>query len=652
MKRNYMALCAAILIAACGPSNGPAPAPATASTPTGPSAPPAAGPPAPAETKLDEQTVASSSGTKLRYFRDVLDSDQPQTPSFELEAERFSMTADNLYIVEKATAIAYGKDGSQTKFEAGEGQFDENTKTTQLKGNAICTMGTQRVEMQDVIWTNETQTAATQNPVVVSDGETKLQAGSMEYNTDTKVLALHTLSGTVSMKGPQTDAAPATTDTETFEFIDVKKGGLGEFLDGQLQHITGGVEIALRGPDPNAKPMQLSAEKIEFQWNEGERTKPKGIRLEGGVSVDGPQGLITAGRADLDLAANSLVFAGNVQGKSESIESFDAERIVYDMKTGDSEMTNLVARGISLGAPGAEAKSGAADFSRMNIERAGRVVSSGGQVKTMTGGVSITLEPRAAGGTPMKLNAGEAVFSWSGDGGQPTAIAMRGSVRVDGPQGAIHADRGDLDLAKKELVFTGKVNGSLPQLERFDAGKLVYNIESGETLMSNVTAKGLAIAAQKKDDKPVEDADKKKGYSRMDIESAPEVSLTGQNLNWMRGGVSLIMRADDPKEPPLTVTAGELVFGYEKDQTSPQRILLKQNVAMDAPEMSVKSDQADLNIGANLVVFTGNVSGSTPQVSDFIATQLSYNMATRRFTTKGWKAARVSTKTQEEATQP
>ncbi|MCC6155536.1 MAG: LPS export ABC transporter periplasmic protein LptC, partial [Candidatus Hydrogenedentes bacterium] len=351
MKRNYMAFAAALLIAACGsskeetsptaPSATAAPA-ESASTPAPPAGAtePATAATAPAPSAPAGETVASSTGTKLRFFRDVLESDQPQKPSFELLAERFAMTVDqatgdNVYVVEKATAVAYGKDGTETRFEADGGTFNDTTKTTQLTGHVVCTTGTQRVEMQDVIWTNETMTAATQNPVIVSDGETKLQAGSMEYNTDTRTLSLHALSGAVSLASSETtDAA----DAGSFQFIDITRGGLGEFVDGQLQHIEDGVALALRPVDPNAKPMVLEAKKIVFGWDAEQRTKPKNIALDGGVSVDGPQGLITANAADLNLAGNSIAFSGNVHGNSESIESFDAERINYDMKSGDSEM--------------------------------------------------------------------------------------------------------------------------------------------------------------------------------------------------------------------------------------------------------------------------------------------------------------------------
>lgn len=649
MKRHYTILFAALVVAACGPSgkeaNEPGPPAVSPALESSESTRPAAQP-APELAKIPEDTVASSSGTKLRYFRDVLDSDQPQKPSFELEADRFSMTEDNVYVVEKATAVAYGKDGTETRFEAGGGEFDDNTKTTKLTGNVVCSMGTQRVEMQDVIWTNETQTAATPNPVVVSDGETKLQAQSMEYNTDTKTLRLPTLSGIVSTKSQ----AGAGANAGAFESIEVQKGGLGEFVDGQLQAISGGVAIVLRGADPKA--MSLSAQKIAFAWDESERTRPKAIALDGGVNVDGPQGLVTANSAELNLAASTLEFAGKVQGSSDSIESFDAERIVYDMDSGDSEMSNLVARGISMGAPSGEAKAGAADFSTMNIERAGRVVSQNGQVKTMSGGVSISLLPRNAGGKPMKLNAGDATFSWSGDGGQPTAIAMRGSVRVDGPQGAIHALKADFNLAKKQLVFSGKVNGSLPQLERFDSDEVTFGIESGETLMTNVTANGLVIAAEQSADKPDEDGKAKPAYSQMDIESAPEVSLTGQKVNWMRGGVSMTMRAADPKEPPMTVHAQELQFVYGAEGAAPERVKMLGGVDVKSPTSNVQSDTGELNLRSSEIVFDGNVKAKTPSGDDLTATRVTYYLATEELKVTGGKHDRITMKSQDEAKQP
>ncbi|HRI89699.1 MAG TPA: hypothetical protein PK869_15605, partial [Candidatus Hydrogenedentes bacterium] len=112
-------------------------------------------------------------------------------------------------------------------------------------------------------------------------------------------------------------AVHAQEAATSFDFVDITRGGQGEFVDGQLRKITGGVEIALRAADPAAKPMVLRAQDVTFLWGD-DASKPGGIQLNGGVSVDGPQGLITANRADLNLNESNLVFSGNVQGKSES----------------------------------------------------------------------------------------------------------------------------------------------------------------------------------------------------------------------------------------------------------------------------------------------------------------------------------------------
>jgi len=438
-------------------------------------------------------------------------------------------------------------------------------------------------------------------------------------------------------------AVHAQEAATSFDFVDITRGGQGEFVDGQLRKITGGVEIALRAADPAAKPMVLRAQDVTFLWGD-DASKPGGIQLNGGVSVDGPQGLITANRADLNLNESNLVFSGNVQGKSESIDSFTAERIVFDMASGDSEMSGLTARGIKMGDGTSEG-----GFSSMNIDRAGTVVSSAGQVKKMQGGVSISLQPRGEG-KPLVLNAGEATFSWAG--GQPSAIALRGSVRVDGPQGAINADKGDFDLAEKQLIFSGNVNGGLPQIKRFDADTLNYAMDGGETLMTNVRAKGLDLGVAKDTEKPKEPGTDK-SYTSMDIESAPQVSMAGQKLNWMRGGVKLVMHSADPAEKPMTISAQEMTFDYESaEATRPRRIVLTGGVDMQSPERNVTSDKAGLDFGSNTLTFDGDVAINTPDVKESTATQFSYNITTGQISSKGLKAKSIRVNSPEQEAEP
>ncbi len=202
MKR--LLVIAALIAASCSPTSEPAAEPHQAPAPVQEAMAPAAETAAPAPPPAEEN-FATSGSTTLRFFENVLESDQPATATFELRAPKLSMTEDNVWIVEQATAVAFGEDGSETTFVAGTGRFDNNTKTASLAGGVSVTFGTQRVELTDMTWTNETRTAASQNPVVVTDGDTRLEAASMEYQAGTKTLLLRDLSGTVSMKGAQAE---------------------------------------------------------------------------------------------------------------------------------------------------------------------------------------------------------------------------------------------------------------------------------------------------------------------------------------------------------------------------------------------------------------------------------------------------------------
>lgn len=214
MKRFFTALALLMVLASCGgkkeaaapvPSSEPAAsAPAKAAAPAATTAPtPDATPAGETKPAAEPQAVAASDNTMLYFYDDVLATDQPKKPSFELQTPKFAMTEDKVWQVERATAIAYGKDGSETRFIAEAGVFDENTKTAKLSGGVSVTFGTQKVALQDMTWTNETHSAVSENPVTVTDGETNLKAARMEYHADNKTLVLHNLSGTVSMKEAQ-----------------------------------------------------------------------------------------------------------------------------------------------------------------------------------------------------------------------------------------------------------------------------------------------------------------------------------------------------------------------------------------------------------------------------------------------------------------
>ena len=422
-----------------------------------------------------------------------------------------------------------------------------------------------------------------------------------------------------------------------FSAIDIEKPApLVEFKNSQLTRISGGVEITLRPESPDAKPMRLAAEEILFTWPEEGGSTPSLIALEQNVRVDSPQGIISSAHAELALAEGLLTFTGNVRGQSDQISDFAAEKIVYDLDTGDSEMVNLRATGINLSKAPEGTPQGASSFSGMDIDRAASVLFGGGQVKSMNGGVAITLHPSDAKSKKLKLSASTVGFAWSADG-QPSVIEMRNSVHVDGPQGDIRSERADINLGKRVLEFKGNVQGATDQIESFRTDTLTYNMDSDETLMTNLTAQGLEIQTAQAA-MPEEEG---QSFSRMDVEEAPEVSMAAGKLNWIRGGVNIILHASKPEVEPLKLRAQELTFTYPEGATAPERVLLKDQVSVDGQTTDIRSDAADLNVAANTLTFTGNVTGERPGLTGLTAQQIVYDLRTGNIKMESARAKEV-----------
>jgi lipopolysaccharide export system protein LptA len=302
----------------------------------------------------------------------------------------------------------------------------------------------------------------------------------------------------------------------------------------------------------------------------------------------------------------------------------------------------------------------------MDIDRAGAVSFSDGQVNRMAGGVSITLHPAQANAQRLKLSAAEVGLSWS-PSGQPAAIQMRGDVRVDGPQGDIRSQRADLNLGskllefvgnvtgkaeqieafeadkltynlgKEWLEFTGHVKGKTEQIEAFETDKLTYNLDTGDTLMTNLRAQGLNIGdaapARQSDDGAAEKSTSP--FTEMDIEKAPEVSMTAGKLNWIRGGVRIRMRGKVEDAPPLILDADELTFAYSGEAASPDRVVMNGNVKVDGPTTDIESDAADLDMASNKLTFTGNVKGSQPGLTGASAQRVIYDLVTGNMSMQG-----------------
>jgi lipopolysaccharide export system protein LptA len=202
-------------------------------------------------------------------------------------------------------------------------------------------------------------------------------------------------------------------------------------------------------------------------------------------------------------------------------------------------------------------------------------------------------------------------------------------VRVDGPDGTIRSSQAEYNLAKGSMDFQGDVQGSSPQIRTFAADTLSYGVRSGDTEMTNLRAQGLAIASG---------TGAGPGYSSMDIEKAPRVSMAAGHLNSLRDGVDITLRAADPNQQPLRLHAHEFEFQYAGQPAALTQVTLQGGVHVNGPGTEIKADTGDLDWQSNALTFTGNVSGNTPEMSNFVASKLVYNLKTGDISTEGLRA--------------
>jgi hypothetical protein len=147
----------------------------------------------------DAQVNMTGSMT-LRLFEPDLEGGETREASFEISSPQCSLLEDGLWALTSATAIIYGADGEQTKFEAGRAEFNEKADTASLRDGVTVDFGRQHVELQDMTWSNVESLARSDSPLTLTDGGTKLSSEGMEYHANSKVLLLKGVTGTVSMQ--------------------------------------------------------------------------------------------------------------------------------------------------------------------------------------------------------------------------------------------------------------------------------------------------------------------------------------------------------------------------------------------------------------------------------------------------------------------
>jgi len=175
---------------------------------TGPASPAAGESPAgtddngstPAQSEAPQDTQVSMTGSMtLRLFAPDMEGDETRKASFEISSPQCSLLEDGRWALTSATAIVYGKEGEQTKFQAGSAEFNENENKAMLRDGVTVDFGQQHVELEDMTWSNAEGAAHSDKALSVTDGETALSGQGMEYHADTKTLLLRGVTGTVSL---------------------------------------------------------------------------------------------------------------------------------------------------------------------------------------------------------------------------------------------------------------------------------------------------------------------------------------------------------------------------------------------------------------------------------------------------------------------
>ncbi|MBX7256736.1 MAG: LPS export ABC transporter periplasmic protein LptC [Candidatus Hydrogenedentes bacterium] len=207
MKRSLVviAVIAAAIAGCTKPAATPSqPAPAPTQQPgTQPATPAPAQPETVPTASAPSDQVTMTGNLTFKLFETSVEGEQ-QKPTFEVTSPQGSLLEDNVWALKNASAVVFGKNGEETRFEAGSARFDNVNKTAELSEGVVITMGTRRIELQDVTWNNDKREAVSENEATVTDGDTQLKSKGMEFHAETQQLLLRNVVGKVSMQGGAT----------------------------------------------------------------------------------------------------------------------------------------------------------------------------------------------------------------------------------------------------------------------------------------------------------------------------------------------------------------------------------------------------------------------------------------------------------------
>jgi len=123
------------------------------------------------------------------------------------------------------------------------------------------------------------------------------------------------------------------------------------------------------------------------------------------------------------------------------------------------------------------------------------------------------------------------------------------------------------------------------------------------------------------------------GYTKMKIEKVGSCkgSFGGAfRIHSMTGGVSIVLKSDDPAQKDLPIRAQSMTFDWPEGADQPKRLVLEGNVQIEHPQASVAAERAEWDFESGKLVFTGNPKMDSERAKGLRASRITLNFKTNQ----------------------
>lgn len=532
------------------------------------------------DASLPQDKSAASGMIELLFYDERVPTNIPAQPTLRLKT-RVRVVEGGMMSFENAEAVFTSSDGTESYLRAGAGEYDQSTKRIALTGGIVLDSGSLHIELADILWTNETQSARSEKPAIIRNNATVLRAATFvfyprgdETDRDQEVLLLSETTGDIDLtSGQGADVAQKAADQAVesgeapvrmdFDRMALKKAPTVRMVARRLHSITGGVTVELISNKSEQETIRLSSETVSFGYSAPGQTLPSEIKLEGDVQLSGPLGSISSKTAAFDISQKQILFVGAVRGSSPDVQEFQSNRLAYG--SGRLEMEGHV------------------------------------HVATADG----------------KVDAGRAVRD-----DKNHVMTFSEGVVMSGTEGTIRSSTAELNEASRRMVFSGGVQGDLGEIRGFSASRIVYDLEKGDADLTDLKVRRIEMKA------PEEKSDGSgMDFSEMSIEKAPKVRVKEKRVEAILGGMEFVLRGVAQESSSMRVRAAEAEFVYSADATGslPSVVRLKGGVHVSGTQGEIRSQRAEMSPQAKRFVFSGEVAGRTPDIPQFRAGELTYD---------------------------